>query len=163
MSADRFVTAARQVWAVLGCLALLCGLILVPPAEGAGVQARSRATIDMPKDTKDQPVQGLMLGDRQQESVAEITAIRLQSLPDEGVDPAKVTWVVTMSNTRPITQVVNLKISLRDEEGNRLASGRGRLSVAQGTKDKELKVKMKVTAAAWQASHTVELEADWIG
>jgi hypothetical protein len=163
MSTDRLATAARQIWVVLGCLALFCGAILVPLAEGAGVQARSRATIDMPTDTKDQPVQGLMLGDRQQESVAEITAIRLKSLPEEGVDPAKVIWVVTMSNTRPITQVVNLKISLRDKDGKRLASGRGRLSVATGSKGKELKVKMKVAAAAWQAGHKVELQADWIG
>lgn len=155
-----------HVWAVVGYLVLLGGAIVAPLAEGAGVQARSRATIAMPTDTKAQPLKGLMLGDRQQESVAEITAIRLKSLPEEGVVPLHVLWAVTMSNTRPITQIVNLKISLLDEEGNRIVSARGRLSIATGTRDKEIEVKMKmkkVDAAAWQASHKVELQADWSG
>lgn len=139
-------------------------LLLAPVAAGAvGVQARSETVILMPTDTKAKPLKGLMLGDRQQESVAEITAIRLKSLPAGDAEPLKVIWIVTMSNTRPITQVANLKLSLRDAEGKRLASARGRLSIVTGTLNKELEVKMKAKAADWQASSKLQLQVDWIG
>lgn len=142
---------------------LLLAPILAPGGEAGNVQARSETTIPMPADTKDKPLKGLMLGDRQQESVAEITAIRLKSLPAGDVEPLKVIWVVTMSNTRPITQVAHLKLSLRDAEGERLSTARGRLSIATGTSKKEYEVKMKAKAADWEASHKLQLEVAWSG
>ncbi len=67
-----------------------------------------------------------------------------------------------MSNSRSITQIVNLKLILRDAEGERLASGRGRLSIATRTVDKEYEVKTKVRRTAWEASHELHLQADWV-
>ena len=96
-------------------------------------------------------------------SVAEITSIRLKSLPKEGVEPVRLVWVVTMSNTRSINQVLTLKISFRDKQGKRLASGRSRLSIASRSVDREFEIKMKVKAAAWEASSKLELQADWMG
>ncbi len=144
-------------------VASLAALILAPLAEADMVMKRSHAKMDMPANDQVHPLEGLVFGSPEVESVAEITSIRLKSLPDESAERVKVVWVVTMSNTRATTQVVIFAITLRDEQGKRLATGRGRLSIATDTFDKEYQVKMKVKAAAWQASSKVELEASWIG
>lgn len=140
----------------------LC-LVLAPLARAAGIMSRSETRLAMPRDTKARPLEGIFIGSHRQELVTEITAIRLKSLPDEDDDRLLLIWVVTMSNSRSITQVVNLKIILRDEEGERLSSARGRLSIATRTVDKEYEVKTKVTREVWEASHELELQADWIG
>ena len=158
------VHGIREMPLALAALLLGVALILAPLAEATFIMKRSEARIAIPKDEEAKPLKEMFVGSRQEESVAEITSVRVKSLPGEGgAEPVKVVWVVTMSNTRPITQVVMLKITLRDEQGERLATCRGRLSIATSTLDKEYEVKMKLKAGVWQSGSRVELKADWIG
>ena len=168
MSSGRILPFAvhriREMPLALAALLLGVPLFLAPLAEGSFIMKRSEVQIAIPKDDEAKPLKDMFVGSRQKESVTEITSVRVKSLPEEGgAEPVKVVWVVTMSNTRPITQVVMLKITLRDEQGERLVTCRGRLSIASSTLDKEYEIKMKLKAGIWQSGSRVELKADWIG
>ncbi len=157
----RHVVLRIRIPAAVACLIL--GLLPAPWAEAAPLIGRTITRIEVPRDTKSRKLKTMFVGDRQQESVAEITSIRLKRLPQGDVESMRLTWVVTLSNTRSITQVANLTISLLDERGKRLGSARGRLRIATSTTDKEYELKMKFKAVAWEASRKLELKADWIG
>ncbi len=139
---------------LLPSLAAAACLALLAFAARAEVMKQTVAHVMVPAHSSPIPLRGLFYKGR---FTAEITAVRLHTVPDEAADPVDVAWVFSGRNTDGQMHRVGVTVTLVDESGADLADATLKTALRPGAKDQEIKVPMSVPGSTWKSARRMRI------